>query len=101
MLGSGRMARGVLEGMSVVRRLKSLKVFSPTKENREKFAADVARQLDLSAKAVDSPESVTKDADMVIVCTDTSPFFSSLGLALAFTCNLFRSRHRRRYVYAE
>jgi alanine dehydrogenase len=65
----------------VVRRLKSLKVFSPTKENREKFAADVTRQLELSAKAVDNPESVTKDVDIVIVCTDTiERFFSAPGL---------------------
>jgi len=80
-LGSGRMARGVLEGISVVRRLKSLKVFSPTKENREKFAADVTRQLELSARAVDNPESVTKDVDIVIVCTDTiEPVFFSTWL---------------------
>ena len=77
-IGSGRMARGVLEGISTVRRLRSLKVFSPTKENREKFAEDVTRQLDLSAKAMDRPESVTKDVDIVIVCTDTiEPVFFS------------------------
>jgi len=81
-LGSGRMARGVLEGITIVRPLKSLKVFSPTRHNRERFAEDVARQFHMSVEAVDSPESVTKDVDIVIVCTDTiEPIFFSSWLS--------------------
>jgi alanine dehydrogenase len=70
-IGSGWLAHGVLEGISVVRQLKSLKVFSPTKENREKFAEDVARKFGLPAHAVDSAQAVTKDVDIIIVCTNT------------------------------
>jgi ornithine cyclodeaminase/alanine dehydrogenase-like protein (mu-crystallin family) len=41
----------------------------------------VTRQLELSARAVDNPESVTKDVDIVIVCTDTiEPVFFSTWL---------------------
>ena len=50
-VGSGWLAEGVLMGMKVVRSLKSLKVFSPTEANREKFARNVQGKFNLEARA--------------------------------------------------
>lgn len=70
-IGSGWLARGVLDGINVVRKLKSVKVFSPTQANREKFALNAENNLNLKAKAVDNPEDATKDVDIIVVCTNT------------------------------
>jgi alanine dehydrogenase len=71
LIGSGWLARGVLEGIGTVRKLKSVKVFSPTQANREQFAQYAEESLSLNAKAVDNPEAVTEDVDIVVVCTNT------------------------------
>ena len=70
-IGSGWLARGVLEGIAVVRNLRELKVFSPTAENRQNFARYAKETLNLNAKAVDRPEAVMEDVDIVVVCTNT------------------------------
>ena len=43
-IGSGWLAEGVLMGLGVVRTLKSVKVFSPTPANRERFAENARRK---------------------------------------------------------
>ncbi len=70
-IGSGWLAQGVLEGISAVRKLASLKVFSPTESNREKFAKEAGEKFNLKSQAVNEPELVTKDVDIVVVCTNT------------------------------
>lgn len=70
-IGSGWLAQGVLAGIRAVRAIKSMKVFSPTQKNRENFASDASEKYNLEAKAVDSPEAVAKDVDIIVVCTNT------------------------------
>lgn len=70
-LGSGWLARGVLEGINVVRKLKELKVFSPTPANRLNFVKYAEEGLNLKAQVVDRPELVTENVDIVVVCTNT------------------------------
>ncbi len=70
-IGSGWLAWGVLEGIRVVREFRSIKVFSPTEANREKFARDAEQKFNVKAEAASSPEAITKDADIVVVCTNT------------------------------
>src|SRR5206468_3215708 len=43
LLGSGGMARSHVEALLEVRRIEHLKVFSPTRANRERFAASTGR----------------------------------------------------------
>jgi ornithine cyclodeaminase/alanine dehydrogenase-like protein (mu-crystallin family) len=68
-LGAGGMARTHLACIASVRQLREVRIYSPTRENRERFAAE-ARAGGTPAQAVDTPEAVFAGADMVAACTN-------------------------------
>lgn len=70
MLGSGGMARTFLQAFSCVRNIKKVKVYSPTKANREEYASEMSRRLNLEVVAVDDPEKVHQGVDILSSCTD-------------------------------
>lgn len=70
MLGTGGMARGYLEALSLVRRVRKVKVFSPTRENREKYATEMAEKLGLEVVPVGSIEEAAQDVDHLAAMTD-------------------------------
>lgn len=70
LLGSGGMARGYLEALSLVRRLTKVKIFSPTRENREKYAREMGDKLQLEVVPVESIEEAAKDVDHLASMTD-------------------------------
>ncbi len=70
--GSGGMARTYLEAFADVRKLKKVKVYSPTRANRETYAKEMRGKLDLDVIAVDTPELVVRDADIIATCTDST-----------------------------
>ncbi len=72
MFGSGGMARTYLEAFHEVRKLKKVKVYSPTKTNREAYAKEMSGKLGLEVVAVNSPEEVVRDSDIVSTCTDSA-----------------------------
>ncbi len=72
MLGSGGMARSHLEAMLTVRPLERVQVFSPTKANREAYAAQMSEQHGIDVVAVDDPRHVFRGADVVAGCTDAA-----------------------------
>ena len=45
MLGSGGMARTHMQAFTRVRNIEKLQVFSPTKENRERFGREMAAEI--------------------------------------------------------
>ncbi len=69
-LGSGTQARTHLEAMAAVRPLSGVRVFSPHREHREKFAAQACQRLSLPVRAVDSAEEAVRGADLI--CTTTT-----------------------------
>jgi alanine dehydrogenase len=69
LLGSGRLAKASLETILLVRPIKTLKVFSPTKEHREQFAKDAKNEYGLEATAVDEPKEAVKDCDIAVTAT--------------------------------
>ncbi len=71
MIGSGGMARTYAEAIKEVREIEIMRVFSPTKKNREAFAAEMTGKLDIEVIAVDSPEKALKGADIVSLTTDS------------------------------
>jgi alanine dehydrogenase len=71
MIGSGGMARTYAEAIKLVRPIEAMRVFSPTKKNREAFAAEMTETLDIEVTAVDSPEKALKGADIVSLTTDS------------------------------
>ncbi|WP_338728620.1 ornithine cyclodeaminase family protein [Haladaptatus sp. DJG-WS-42] len=69
LIGSGAQARGQLKATALVRDLESVYVYSPTKENREAFAAEFNERLDATVAAVASSAAAVEDADIVITAT--------------------------------
>jgi alanine dehydrogenase len=71
MIGSGGMARTYAEAIKHVRPIEVMRVFSPTKTNREAYAAEMTGKLDIEVIAVDSPEKALRGADVVALTTDS------------------------------
>jgi ornithine cyclodeaminase/alanine dehydrogenase-like protein (mu-crystallin family) len=70
-IGSGGMARTYAMAIKEVRPIETLRVFSPTKGNREAYAKEMTERLDVEAVAVDSPEKALRGADVVALTTDS------------------------------
>lgn len=75
MLGSGGMAKTHVQSFLAARPgIRRLAVYSPTRANREAFAARVADEHGLEVTVCDRPEQVYEGADIVAALTDsTSP----------------------------
>lgn len=71
LIGSGGMARSVLEALAAVRRLTQVKVFSRSEMNRTGFAAEMSKRLGLTITAVASAEDAVRGADIVAAATDS------------------------------
>lgn len=72
MLGSGGMARSHAETLTRVRDVGRIQVYSPTKANRERYAAEMADTYKIDAVAVDDPRDAYRGADILAGCTDSS-----------------------------
>src|SRR6201988_1158193 len=72
MLGSGGMARTHMQAFTRVRTIKKLQVFSPTRENREKFGREMAAKYNIEVKVCDKPEDVYKGAHILAALTDSA-----------------------------
>jgi alanine dehydrogenase len=71
MIGSGGMARTYASAIKLVRPIETMRVFSPTKSNREAYAREMTERLDIEVVPVDSPEKALKGADVVALTTDS------------------------------
>lgn len=81
-LGSGPQARGQLRAIATVRDLDTVWVYSPTKEHREGFAAEMNDHVDAAVAAVASSAAAVEDAEIVVTATDAkSPVFDGEQLA--------------------
>lgn len=77
MLGSGGMARSYLRAIREVRDIEECRVYSPTPENRERFAAEMSGELGIRVTAVEDRETALADADIATLCTDSRvPIFT-------------------------
>jgi ornithine cyclodeaminase/alanine dehydrogenase-like protein (mu-crystallin family) len=72
MIGSGGMASSHMEAFSLVRSIKRVQVYSPTKENREQYAREMAESYGIEAVSLDNPRDVYKEAAIVAGCTDSA-----------------------------
>ena len=71
-LGSGGMARTHLEAMLAVRPLERVQVYSPTKANRDRYAAEMSERHEVEVVAVDEAREVFRGADIIAGCTDAA-----------------------------
>lgn len=72
LLGSGGQAWAHLQAIGAVRKLRRVRVFSPTRENRERFAARARDELGFAVEAAESACSAIEGADLVVAATNTS-----------------------------
>jgi len=75
--GSGNEARTNLEAICCVRAIERVKVYSITKEHRDRFAEEMTELLNVEVQPVSSPEAVIKGSDIVMCATNSSePVFN-------------------------
>src|SRR5439155_26801171 len=65
MLGSGGMAASHVEALLEVRPIGRIRVFSPTRANRRRFAAEIAERHGIECEAREEPRPVYRDADIL------------------------------------
>lgn len=96
-LGSGRQARTQVEAVCRVRRIAVAKVYSPTKENRERFCREIAEAHGLRAVAVDSPEAAVRDSDVIVSATPSeTPVVQGRWLAAGAHVNAVGANYEHR-----
>lgn len=71
LLGTGWQATGQIEAMAAVRKLDLVKVFSPTKANRDAFAKTYSDKLGVEVRTVASAEEAAKGADILASATNS------------------------------
>ena len=71
LLGSGEQAKTQLTAHAVVRPLTRVKVYSPTKENRERFATEMSAETGIEVVPVRSADEAVRDSDIVSAATNT------------------------------
>jgi len=72
LLGSGRLALPLLEGLIAARPIGEVAVFSPTRERREAFARRATAALGIPVTAAESTEGATRAADIVALATSST-----------------------------
>jgi alanine dehydrogenase len=72
MIGSGGMARSHVESFLLVRKIKKIQVYSPTKEHRDAYAREISHKHGLEVVPVSNPRDAYRGADIVAGCTDSS-----------------------------
>jgi alanine dehydrogenase len=71
MIGSGGMARSHAESFLLVRKIKKIQVYSPTRAHREEYAREIAEKFGVEVIALDNPRDVYRGADIIAGCTDS------------------------------
>jgi ornithine cyclodeaminase/alanine dehydrogenase-like protein (mu-crystallin family) len=71
LLGSGWQAGGQLFAACAVRKIRSIRCFSPHADRRASFCRDISENLGIEVKPVSSPEEAVKGAD-VVLCASNS-----------------------------
>jgi alanine dehydrogenase len=71
-IGSGQQAREQLTALALVRPIVRANVYSPTKDNRERFAREMSAELGIEVVACEDLEPVVRDADIVALTTSSS-----------------------------
>lgn len=68
-IGSGVHARAQLAAVCTVRRIRAVRVYSPTPEHRERFAAEMSEALQVPVTSAATPQEAIRDADIVTAAT--------------------------------
>jgi alanine dehydrogenase len=72
LLGTGFQAGGQIEAMCAARGFERVKVYSPTPENRRRFAEHYRRVLDIPVDAVASADEAADGVDVLVTATNSA-----------------------------
>jgi alanine dehydrogenase len=102
-IGTGREARAQLRAISKVRKLRRVKAYSRSSENREAYAAEMRAELGLDVVAANSAEECVRDSDIVLTITSANdPLFDGSWLATGtFVCGVGATGPYRRELDEE
>jgi len=79
--GSGWQARPALLAMCKVLSIEEVRVYSPSRENRDRFVDEMGAKSGAKLRAVSSPEEAARDADIVSLTTNAlDPFFPAVWI---------------------
>jgi len=82
LIGSGWQAGTQVLAVCEARKIKKIKVFSPTRAHREKFARETSELARVEIAPVSSYEEAVKDADIIMTSTNSrTPFLGKWALA--------------------
>lgn len=96
-LGSGRQARTQVEAVCRVRRIAEAKVYSPTKENRERFCREIGEAHGLKATPVNTPEAAVRESEVIVSATTSeSPVVQGAWLAPGAHVNAVGANYEHR-----
>jgi ornithine cyclodeaminase/alanine dehydrogenase-like protein (mu-crystallin family) len=70
-LGSGWQAHAHARAMCAVRNIQEIRVYSPTKVNREVFAHEMEQELQIPVKPLSTAEDVADGADILVAATNS------------------------------
>ena len=71
LIGSGGMAKTILQAMVEVRGITRVRVFSRNAEKRQQFAREMSAELGLDVEPVDSAREAVRGADILATATDS------------------------------
>ena len=69
--GAGGMARSYLLAFNEVRKIREVRVYSPTTKNRETYADEMGQKLGIKITPVERSEDAVRGCDIVATCTDS------------------------------
>jgi ornithine cyclodeaminase/alanine dehydrogenase-like protein (mu-crystallin family) len=70
-IGSGWQAGAQLMAVCAIRKIETIRCFSPSKENREAFSKEMSETLGLTVTPVDSVDAAIGNADIVMCATSS------------------------------
>jgi ectoine utilization protein EutC len=80
-IGSGMQARYQVRALRLVRDFKRLLVFGIVSDDVERYATEMSGELGIEVSKTEGPESVIREADVVITCTPShDPYLESSWL---------------------
>jgi ornithine cyclodeaminase/alanine dehydrogenase-like protein (mu-crystallin family) len=71
LIGSGGMARTMLEALKIVRPIEEVRVFSRNPANRADFSEEMSRKLGISILPADSAREAVRGVDILATATDS------------------------------
>ncbi len=72
LFGSGQQAEAQVRAIAAAQPLDLIKVYSPNPTHRNDFVARLADEVGVEMRAVDDPESVVSDSDIVVTAPISS-----------------------------